>query len=236
MRQPRRMPWIDNCVKTLLDSLYPWRCLVCGVTSDQDYGLCAGCERSLPAMDTACPRCGRATTAALRCGACLRDPPVFDQSLAAFRYSVPLSSLIQALKYRHQIGVAPTLGHLLARTLRPRITIMPEAIVPVPLHRRRLRRRGFNQALELARPVALQTGVPIRFALRERDTPPQAELAPQDRRRNVRAAFRPPRHMQVRHVAIVDDVMTTGATANELARALKDGGAKHIQVWVLART
>ncbi|MDH3282955.1 MAG: ComF family protein [Gammaproteobacteria bacterium] len=235
MRQPQRMPWIDNGVKTLLDSLFPWRCLVCGATAHQDYGLCAGCERSLPAVDPACPRCGAGTTAAHRCGSCLRDPPAFDQTLAAFRYAVPLAGLIQTLKYRRQVGVAPTLARVLTHTLVPRITRMPDAIVPVPLHRRRLRQRGFNQAVELARPLAREIGIPIRFALRDRDTLAQAELSVKERRRNVRAAFRAPPHLFAQRVAIVDDVMTTGATANELARTLKRGGVAHVQVWVLAR-
>lgn len=236
MRQPQRMPWIDNCVKTLLDNFLPWRCLVCAGTADQDYALCRGCERALPQVDPACPCCAAATPVAYLCGRCLRAPPAFDQTLAAFRYAPPLAGLIQTLKYRRDLRIAPTLGRIFTRVLLPRVAHMPDAIVPVPLHRRRLRQRGFNQALELARPLARATGVPLRFATRHHHGRPQAELGMRERRGNLRGAFGVPPRLGARRVAIVDDVMTTGATAHELAGALKRAGATHVQVWVLART
>ncbi len=235
MRQPHRVPWIDNFVQTLFTHLYPWRCLICDGIADQDYGLCRGCERSLPSAVWACPVCAHPTPALARCGSCLRAPPAFDGAYAAFRYAPPLSGLIHALKYRQRVDLATTLGRLLAHRVTPHLVVRPDVLIPVPLHRRRLRQRGFNQALELSRPLARALRLPIGFAVRRRDTPPQADLDAALRGPNVRGAFCPPPHFDARRAAIVDDVMTTGATADALARALKRAGARHVQVWVLAR-
>lgn len=132
---------------------------------------------------------------------------------------------------------ARLLGELFLREVGPRITLLPDAVIPVPLHSSRLRRRGFNQAVELARPIARSLGTRIdrSAAIRTRDTRPQAELPFKQRRQNIHDAFAIRGPLSYRHVAIVDDVMTSGHTVSQLALCLKCAGVKHIQVWALAR-
>jgi ComF family protein len=149
-----------------------------------------------------------------------------------------VNHLIHELKYRRQMRHARLLGELFLREVGPRITILPDAIIPVPLHRSRLRHRGFNQSVELARPIARSLGVQIdrRAAIRICNTPPQTGLPINQRQQNVRDAFAIRGPISHRHVAIVDDVMTSGHTVSQLARCLKRAGVKHVQAWVLART
>jgi ComF family protein len=172
------------------------------------------------------------------CGDCLRRAPAFDAAYAAFRYATPLDRLIRDLKYHRRLARARVLGRALAAHLRARGAAQADLVVPVPLHPTRLRERGYNQSLELARVLARELTLPLaapRAVERRRATAPQAKLDPAQRRRNVRDAFRV--HTEVRglRVAIVDDVMTSGHTAGALARCLKRAGAAHVAVWVVAR-
>ncbi|MGE0080717.1 MAG: ComF family protein [Thiohalomonadaceae bacterium] len=208
-------------------------CALCGVPGTL---LCAGCHADLPRLDAACERCGEPLPVAGVCGHCLREPPPFDRTRAAFRYASPLSELVLRLKFQGALHLALLLGELLAGRLvaaDPR----PDLIVPVPLHPARLASRGYNQALELGRPLARALGVPLAHDLcrRVRDTAAQSSLDPEGRRRNVRGAFAVYGPVPAR-VAILDDVITTGATLAELARVLRRAGARHVEAWALART
>ena len=170
------------------------------------------------------------------CGACLKQPPPFDHTVAAYRYAFPVDKLVQELKFRERL----ILVNYLADALAQRITLRPDCIVALPLHPARLRERGFNQSLLLARRIARRLDLPLLADAceRVRNTPPQSSLPWKERDKNMRQAFvcQPGAAVHGKHVAIVDDVMTTGASIGELARALKQAGAREVSAWVVART
>lgn len=203
--------------------------------------LCAECDASLPALaGERCPRCALASFRGAPCGRCLAEPPAFDATLAALEYRFPCDALVTALKFDGVLALAPLLAGRLAARVRDGATAddRPDCVVPVPLGARRLAARGFNPAAEIARGVAAAAG--IRLALdacvRTRDAPAQAGLALRERRANVRGAFEAPRLLAGARIAVVDDVMTSGATLEEVARALKRAGAARVVNWVVART
>ncbi|MBL8446287.1 MAG: ComF family protein [Zoogloeaceae bacterium] len=222
----------------LLDVLLPRHCLVCGVGSGGE-SLCRACRAELPWQDPgACPRCGLPGDGrGLLCGTCQRHPPAFDSTLAAFRYQFPVDRLIQGVKYGQRLDALAFLAESLGMTI-PRHGGEVDLIVPMPLHPRRLADRGFNQAAEVARRVSRCTGIPwaADALVRDRDTPPQVALPWRARLANVRGAFRCTHDLTGRRVALVDDVMTTGASLHEAARAVKSRGAKSVCSWVVART
>jgi ComF family protein len=234
--------WFRQGLKQALLRALPFNCTLCGqAAADADMDLCLSCRRHLPWLEQACRRCGNPLTAqpaSLLCGRCLRKPPHFDRSYCAFIYREPVSWLLQGLKYHRRLSGIPVASRLLLEYLRPRVELWPQLILPIPLHPARLRQRGFNQALEIARPLARLLHIPlsVRICARERDTLQQSELPAARRAANVRNAFRMHQRLPVKHVAIVDDIVTTGATANELARLLKRNGAETVQVWAVART
>jgi len=167
------------------------------------------------------------------CGTCLNRPPHFDATLALWRYEFPCDRLVQALKYRAQLALAGFFARSLASRPLPEFDVL----LPMPLHPRRLAERGFNQALEIARGLARNLGpIEPRGVLRVKNTPPQAELPYEERAKNVRGAFLCKLDLSGARVAVLDDVMTTGATLNELARALKRAGATRVENFVIART
>ena len=214
--------------------LIPGSCLLCAADSAAGL-LCPACAADLPQLPAAlCPQCGDETTLGERCGACLKDPPAFVRTIALFRYEFPVDRLIQALKYGHQLPLAAWFGARLGQML---VAADHDLVLPLPLHPSRLRTRGFNQSLEMARPIARALGVAIAPILlsRTRATPPQAELPLKERARNVRGAFACADDLAGKRVLLVDDVMTTGATLREAARILKLHGASQITVAVAAR-
>jgi ComF family protein len=230
---------VNNWLNIILSRSLTASCQLCGslqVSGNLD--LCPACYEGLPWLPTACPRCANplpATGNAL-CGQCQQAPPAFDNSLALFRYEPPLDRLIQDLKFHGQLSHARLLGTLMANHLGQWQHEI-DCIIPVPLHPRRLRERGFNQALELARPIARQLGLDIdtRHCQRLRHTDGQADLPLSRRHANVRHAFSANKATDWQHVAIIDDVMTSGQTANSLARALKQTGIDTVSVWSCCR-
>lgn len=220
----------NGCVATLL----PQDCFLCASPSG-DSLLCTPCLASLPRLTTLrCPVCALPTPDACVCGACLKRPPRFDATHAVFRYEFPVDRLIQSLKYAHRLASADFLGNFLAR-IAP--ACRPDLIVPVPLAPARLAQRGFNQALEIARPLARALAAPLEIdhVRRSHDTPPQASLPWKERARNIRHAFACDIDLTGMAVLLVDDVMTTGATLDELAGTLKAHGAARVENCVLAR-
>jgi ComF family protein len=163
-------------------------------------------------------------------------PPAFDRTRAALTYAFPIDQMIPRLKYHGQLAIAPVLGACLAEALEhaPR----PDRLIAMPLHAKRIRERGFNHATEIARTVARQLGLPLDLdsCRRTRDTPPQMGLKLDARRRNVRGAFTCPDNVQGQRIALIDDVMTTGTSLDELAATLKQAGAREVSCWVVART
>ena len=183
------------------------------------------------------------TSAAAVCGNCLRRPPAFDATFVVTDYEAPLDQLVLDLKFGAQLALAPLFGRLLAQAMRqqPRAA-WPALLAPAPLGRQRLAERGFNQALEIGRTLARELGLPLQARLLERcrDTAPQTLLAPAERRANMRLAFTvpPAKLSRVRglHVGVIDDVITTGVTLDEIAASLKRAGAARVTCLAFART
>ena len=219
-------------------AVFPPICILCG-DRGEGLDLCAGCHADLPWVKATCPRCGRALSTATLCENCQRHSPFYDRIFTAFAYEPPVDHLVVSLKFQDRLAHARLLGELLAESLAKRIGPLPELILPVPLHYTRLRTRGYNQALELAYPVGRRLGVPVAATVcrRVHATTAQSRLSAERRRHNVRGAFAVMQRNKIagRHVAILDDVVTTGHTVNELARVLCQAGAREIEVWAIAR-
>lgn len=216
------------------DVLAPQDCFVCGSACGGSV-VCPACEAELPLLRGACPRCALPVADGSMCGACLRAPPAFDASRAVFRYAFPVDRMVQALKYRHRLALARFFADALAARGRPDGI---DLILPMPLHPGRLRTRGFNQAVEIARPLARRWKLPLELARVGRciDTAAQAGLPRPQRVVNLRGAFACETPLTGLSILVVDDVMTTGASLDELARVLKRQGAKRVENWVIART
>ncbi len=225
---------LSNFSERVLNKLNaPAPCLLCHAPSTHTH-LCAPCWSELPWLPSAiCQCCAHPLPALGRCGRCLTTPPHFDQIAAACAYTYPLAPLIQSYKYHGRLATTRTLSAILREQSWPR----PDLIVPVPLSAQRLQQRGFNQALELARDLSQHWETPIHktLCLKIRDTTPQARLPWAARQRNIRGAFVVMEALQRQHVAIVDDVLTTGSTVNEIARLLKLAGAGRVTGHVIAR-
>jgi ComF family protein len=226
----------------LVAALFPPTCLLCGAPGRGDLDLCPACRDDLPHNRHACPRCALPLPATAPvgtlCGACQRRPPVYDRCLAPLRYQGAAPHLITGLKFHARMACARLLGELLVGGVAEAAVALPECLVPVPLHPARLRERGFNQALEIARIPARRLGLPLDLhtCVRQVATAPQSGLPAKARRRNLRGAFALIRPPEVRHLALVDDVVTTGSTVQELARTLKRAGVARVDVWAVAKT
>ena len=195
--------------------------------------LCAQCDADLPRLEHAlCPRCALESPGGAVCGRCLTHAPAYDATYAALSYDFPADALVHALKFRGELALASLLAGLLAPKVRH---VSVDHVVPVPLSVERLRSRGYNQAAEIARHLR-KAALELSLCERTRDAPPQTELPYDERQRNVRGAFRSTRSVDGARIAVVDDVMTTGATLDEIARTLKAAGAAHVENWVVART
>ncbi len=228
-------PW-----RRWLARLWPGRCLLCGGRGAGGRDLCSDCARALPANPVCCPRCGLPLPApAPACGGCIRTPPAFAWTLAPYRYAFPLDRLLSRFKYSGDLAAGRLLGQLLgdALAVAARLGDRDVVAVPVPLARDRLVERGYNQALELARPLARRLEVPLAIdgLARTRPTPRQAGLSARERRRNLRGAFIASPAVRGQRVLLVDDVMTTGSTLGECARVLRRAGAVEVGVVVVAR-
>ncbi len=228
---------VDNWSSFVQQLLYPDCCVLCGARGEAGLDICAGCRTDLPVAQSCCAVCAAVLPRPGVCGSCLSRPPPYQRSFALFRYHAPVDRLLLDLKFHGKLARARLLGALLAQSLAARSGPWPELIVPVPLHGSRLRERGYNQSLELARPVARMLGLPIDWhcCQRIRPTPAQSTLPAGARRRNVRGAFRVIRPLEARRIALLDDVVTTGNTVAELARVLRAAGATDIEVWCCAR-
>ncbi|MDH3948898.1 MAG: ComF family protein [Gammaproteobacteria bacterium] len=213
-------------------------CRLCSLPTDEASGLCPDCLADMPRTQHACPRCGAelANFVATACGVCQRHPPQYDSAHIPYRYAPPLIPFITGLKFHARLAEARFLAELFLSSF-PATMALPECLIPVPLHSQRLRERGYNQALELARLLSHRLNLPIdnHIVQRRLHTQPQSELSGATRRRNMRHAFQLKAPVPYQHVALIDDVVTTGSTVNELARVLRQAGVENIQVWAIAR-
>ena len=220
--------------------LYPPYCLLCSRPSGCGRELCNACARDLPWNRHACPRCALpmpVESGAQLCGRCLGHPPAWDKAASSLIYDWPLDRLLQRFKFNGDLATGQMLGELLAEFLAAAPMTKPDVLIPVPLHSARLRERGFNQALELARPVSrrLKLRLDAEACVRHKPTAVQSTLDARERHRNLRNAFSVRHPLAGAQVAILDDVITTGATVTALSTTLHEADAAHISVWSLAR-
>lgn len=218
----------------------PLRCVFCGTRSVGGEGrICAGCRADLPWIANACARCAEPIAhrfpKGVYCAACQEHPPPFTATVVPLRYEFPVDVALKALKFGRRLHYAPAFAELLDAAMQQRC-LHVDAVLPVPLHWRRQAFRGFNQAMELCKPLAKSYALPvISSVVRCRATPFQSGLAANDRSRNLQGAFLVPKPLAALHVLIVDDVVTTGATTRQLSEVLLDSGVRKVSVLAVAR-
>jgi len=232
-----------------LASVIPCSCALCGMTNDAV--VCSAChDRFFCAPQYRCTQCAApvlevAGTSDPRCGDCLKQPPAFDATIVAADYAPPIDQLVLALKFGSRLALAPFFARLLRdASLRTQghSFALPNQLIAIPLGAQRLAERGFNQAVEIAKPLSRALGVKLDpgFVRRERETHAQALLHPDERRKNIRGAFMVSQHaidrIRGQHIGVVDDVITTGETLHEMATTLKRFGAVRVTNFVFART
>jgi len=230
---------------TLLKQCLPNQCSICAwplkmttIVSD----LCSDCWKDLPWIYDRCYICCERLEQekqAIICERCQYNPPSFDRMSALFSYEPPVRKLVTGLKFSNQLAYGRILGELLADKIHQWYKNMPlpDGIIPVPLHSLRLRKRGYNQVLELLRPFKNQKHVPVLIdaCTRVRPTQPQSALNSIKRKRNLKNAFQVSLHKSFKHIAVVDDVVTTGATVNAISVALKKAGVDQVDIWCICR-
>jgi len=219
-------------------AILPQRCILCSASDATHGGMCARCSQEMPWHNQTpqCPQCAAPTNGGQLCGHCLSAPPAFDSVHALFRYEYPADRLLHRFKYQHMLAMAEMFASQIMTRL-PRAAL-PDLIIPMPLHRDRLKERSFNQSTEIARIVASQLKLPMDYesCQRIRLTAPQASLPLKDRAKNIKGAFACQGSLAGMHVAVIDDVMTSGASLHELAKTLKKAGASRVECWIVART
>lgn len=226
---------------TLKTWLFPHRCILCSNLSDRPQDLCEACFQELPRPQNPCSICAipLPETGSTLCPTCITFKPPYHKAHTLLMYEMPITRLILELKFKAALMHAKVLGELLAEQLphwyknKP----FPTSLIPMPLHHQRLQERGFNQALEIARPVAKKLKIALHAddCLRKKMTLAQATLTKDERMKNVKNAFIIKKNWNNAHIAVIDDVMTTGSTMNEFCQTLAHNGAGLIDVWCVAR-
>jgi ComF family protein len=235
--------------RKLLSSLFPSRCILCRQTvveavTGQHIEICLPCYQALPKNDRTCSRCALPLPddidGNVLCGRCVNKRPLYDYSRSLFLYEDDVISLIHQLKFGEKIGYARSIGEMLLSVVNDDLLPeqgRPDCIIPVPLHNKRLRARGYNQSTEISRVMAKKLAIPIAYdaVVRTRHTKAQMDLKAKDRQKNIKGAFSVIDVKKFSHVLIIDDVVTTGSTVNELAKMLKDKGVERVGVLSVAR-
>ena len=228
----------------LKQAIFKQNCVLCASCIESNiannHAVCKPCLNDLPwHPNTSCLQCGLASTGTglntIICGSCLNNPPDFDVTKAVFLYAYPIDAMMQRYKYGSLLNLGDTFGEFLAeKTALENVDL----VIPMPMHPQRLKERGFNQALEIAKVLTKNCKGKLNYKSAERQTltPPQASLPLKERVKNIKGAFKVNGDFTEKRIAIVDDVMTTGASLNELAKTLKKAGASHVECWVIART
>ena len=252
--------WLNNSqlskIDTLKQLIFKPNCLLCAQNIAQNdknirpsiHAVCRACLDELPwHPNTSCPQCGLASSGsdlnAMVCGSCLNSPPDFDATKAVFLYEFPIDAMILRYKYGNSLNLGDTFGEFLAEKMHVEDCFKNiDLIIPMPMHPQRLKERGFNQALEITKLLSRNCKQKLDYSSVERQTltPPQASLPLKERVKNIKGAFKVNVDqldiIKGKSIAIVDDVMTTGASLNELAKTLKKAGAANVECWVIART
>ncbi len=242
--QPLSLQWI-------IPFLFPSRCVLCRRPAMENLDLCPHCYARLPWNHHSCRQCAitladgpvdslaESNVTDVLCGRCLQTSPYFDTSYSVFRYQGDIISMVHQFKFHQRLLYSRLFGQLLLDKLQQQIAQSqpPDYLLPVPLHPSRLRQRGYNQSVELAKVLARGLQVPLQTncLVRSRKTLAQAGLGAKQRRSNIKGAFELVHSLADRHIALVDDVVTTGSTVNEIARVLKESGAKRVDVYSIAR-
>ena len=232
---------MNSCIHFILNHLFPTPCALCDELLHDGSRLCASCHALLPFFDDGCEQCGvtLSPSEGKTCAHCQTQPPAFDRTLTLFRYEKPADHWLQQLKFQQRLHYAPLLAGLFWQRHQERLQrLNAECLIPIPLHRKRLRKRGFNQALELARPLARALSLPLNYKAlrRQRDTQQQSKLDAAERPRNVKDAFAWNNKQVPQRVLLVDDIITTGHTANSAALTLKQAGVKEVSLLAFARS
>ena len=203
------------------------------------HALCRACLEDLPWHPiSSCPQCGL-DSIGIVCGSCLNSPPDFDTTHAIFLYQFPIDAMMQRYKYGNSLNIGDSFGRFLSEKINSEYHSKNiDLIIPMPMHPARIKQRGFNQALEIAKVLTKNQPEKLdyKIVIRQKLTPPQASLPLKERVKNIKGAFKVGGDLSGNRIAIVDDVMTSGASLNELAKTLKKAGAAHVECWVIART
>jgi len=222
--------------------LFKSQCVLCDTSVDTKVSLCEACRYDLPSVEFACQVCAlpiESDTESNICGQCIGQKPYADYALNVFHYSNPVDYLISRMKFQQQLSETAVLADLLKNFILNKSLEhgLPEAFIPVPLHKKRLSKRGFNQSLEIIKPLAKDKNIPVLLNAMERstETKEQTHLNKQQRKKNVSGCFSLLEEPLHSHIVIVDDVVTTGVTTNEMAKLLKKSGVEKVGVWSLAR-
>lgn len=231
---------VNNWLNIIQDSLLPPTCILCSGKGFNRLDICHDCYMQLPWALHQCPRCAaplpETSPINLICGECLHQAPAFDSTMAVFKHQHAIRYMVTQLKFNAQYKHARLLGTLLSDALKTQVD-RPQAIVPMPLHPNRFRERGFNQSIEIARIISKNLRIPLllNHCTRHRDTLHQTLLTRAERQKNVHNSFKLINPIPFSHIAILDDVMTTGSTLHELALVLKNAGVERVDAWVCSR-
>lgn len=213
--------------------------MLCNQEADLPVELCSHCKDAMMKdVNIRCKRCGlQIPEGQHSCGRCLQRTPVFDRCETILGYTLEAGHLIRQLKYNQKTNIANVMAYLMAEHLLQNREDLPEVIIPVPIHRKRLYRRGFNQTMEIAKGISTLLDLPIDYksCQKTKSTVSQTNLSAFGRRNNLKGSFKMMKDIDYKHVAIFDDVMTTGATASELTRMLKAAGVETVEVWCCLR-
>ncbi len=224
----------------LSSKLFPSRCIFCQQTVGSGLEVCPDCYQALPHNETCCVRCALPLAedidSAVLCGRCIKKLPAFDYAHSLFRYENEIITLVHQLKFSEKIRFSRSIGEMLLQHFLE-TDEKPDCLLPVALHKSRMRQRGFNQSIEISRVLAKKLAIPIEHAaiVRQRSTAAQTGLSAKQRQKNIRGAFAVAGKLNYKHVLIIDDVMTTGATVNELAKLLKKNNVERVGVLSIAR-
>lgn len=246
----------SRCLSKLVYPAYQWFlptiCILCSFPTKGMYNICYDCQQDLPILPQCCPQCAKflrlsleltiadSSTHGLVCGSCLHSSPPFNHTYALFPYKPPIIQLIIQLKFYGKLNYAKAFGELFIQKIADtwyQNKRLPDVIIPIPLHPNRLRERGFNQVVEMAKPISNALGIPLDFTgiIRIKETQAQSGLPKAQRISNIANAFLVKKDYSGLQVAVMDDVITTGQTITEFCRLIKAKGAKSIHVWCCAR-